>query len=277
MDMHKDHNCWRNTLRLNECYFNDESLCAFIKTLECSQTKFHTLCLSANNIHSTGIQCLADAVCSGRVLFQGFCSQLCLQDNQLGLNGTAAIGKMLKHGCKVYELHLSRCQLTTVESDIPISENKQNMTSELLREWLCQGPQNETIQKLCLDGNNFHGDGTHTLIGFICLCPNLRELSCMNCEINSDDFTQLLDGLNQFKMLSPGVCSRLGRWYLYGNKIGDDGISTLMSHQLPSLFPQMTGASNERYGCGFLLGENLASDDMIAVLSEEVKKQYQVN
>ena len=279
MDIHKDHNYWRNTLRLNECNFNDESLCTFIKTLECSQTKFHTLCLSANNIHSTGIQCLADAVCSGRVLFQGFCSQLCLQDNQLGLNGTAAISKMLKHGCKVYELHLSRCQLTTVESDIPISENKQNMTSELLREWLCLGHQNETIQRLCLDGNNFNGDGIHILIGFICLCPNLRELSCMNCEINSDDFTQLLDGLNQFKMSSPGVCSRLGRWYLYGNKIGDDGISTLMSHQLPSLFPQMTGASNERYGCGFLLGENPASNDMIAVLSEEVKKQkcYRVN
>lgn len=272
MDVYK-HHIWRNKLKLKECNFNDESLCTFIKTLECSQTIFHTLCLSANNIHSTGIQCLANAVCSGRVLIQGFWSQLCLQDNQLGLIGTAAICKMLKHGCRVYELTLSQCQLTRVESSIPISENKQNMTSELLREWLCQGPQNETIQKLCLNDNNFSGDSIHVLIGLICLCPHLRELSCMNCEINSDDFAQLLDGLNRFKTSSLlDVCSRLGRWYLYGNKIGDDGISTLMSHQVSSLFPQMADASKERYGYGFLLGENPASSDMIAVLSEEVNK-----
>ena len=277
----EQHN-WLSTLELKESHLDDKSLCTFVATLECPHT-FSTLCLVDNDIHSAGIQCLADAVCSGKIVIKGFFSQLLLQDIRMGTDGAAAIGRMLKHGCQVHELNLSRCQLTRVESytTFPRQNVRPNVSTANLGLDFCQGPQNDTIRNLYLDENDFSEARIHILVGFIFLCPCLRRLSTKNCEITSSELAQLLDKLCQLKASLPGnaICSRLVSWNLYGNKIGNDGIVALIRHQQASLFPLMSGAKKgTAYAeCGFVLGENPVSNEMITVLNEELFKQERVS
>ena len=61
--------------------------------------------LKDNGIHATGVSCLADAVCSGKIVLKGlWTSKLDLSDNPLGLEGTVAIGRMLSSNhCQLSE------------------------------------------------------------------------------------------------------------------------------------------------------------------------------
>ena len=226
-------------LQFNYTSLGDEGLSAFVKSLEGSCC-FDELELVGNDIRATGVSCLADALCSGRIVLQPY-AKLYLDDNPLGLEGALVIGKMLSSSythnlCRVT---LCRCQLTPAEHDLeyPDSLNvDSSVSSEAVRDLgqqLCQMPQSSNTVVLHLGGNSFSGENIHILVGFMHLCPCLRELDSSDCGITSDDLKQLIDRLAQLKLSSPSHFSKLELWELYNNEVDDSDVSSLKEH-LPS-------------------------------------------
>ena len=207
---------------LNNTNLGDKGLTILVKNLkDISNPR-----LADNDIHASGISCLADAVCSGGLKIDG---ELDLSGNPLGLEGTIAIGRMLSGShYGLHYLNLSRCDLTTAGGGLP---NADFISCEAVGRQLCQMPQTSTIGGLNLDHNSFTGDGIHILAGFMHLCPGLWHLSTRDCGITSDDLIWLLGRL---KSLSPGLYSELISWNLWGNQIDDRGVSALIDH-LPLL------------------------------------------
>ena len=102
---------------LNQTNLGDEGLCAFIDSLKgVCVCHFEKLQLKHNGIHAKGVLCLADAICSQKVVIKG---DLCLSDNFLGLEGTLAVGKILScNHCQLSHLDLSGCMLTTARGGL---------------------------------------------------------------------------------------------------------------------------------------------------------------
>ena len=214
-----------NCLYLDKTNLGDEGLTIFVKSLKV----ISSLSLADNDIHASGILCLADAVCSGKVYITW---ELDLSGNPLGLEGTIAVGRMLSSShCELTFINLSRCDLTTAGGGLPSTDS---ISCEAVGRQLCQMPQSSTIILLSLDHNSFTGDGIHILAGFMHLCPRLLYLTTSDCGITSDDLIWLLGKL-QFS--SPGLCSELKEWYLQDNQIDGRGVSALIDHL--SLLPHL--------------------------------------
>ena len=296
-------------LSLSATNLSDKGLSAFIESLEGS-CHFTRLELEGNAIHATGVLCLADAICSGKIVIQStfhleevmyddddddeystyqaeiFIEKemeyvnLHLDGNPLGLEGTEAIIRMLSSGlCQPKMLSLSNCQLTTATAggDLPNTDylNLENIaTNEIIRE---VGQQMalcncNTITHLCLDANSFTGGGIHILAGYISLCPTLTVLSSDQCEITSEDLKQLLDKLVQLKSSSPNLCSGLMAWHLNNNEIDDSGVLTLITHlRIPSLFPYST------WSIDIHLLSNPVSSVMMTRLKKELNRRQEVS
>ena len=226
------HSTVNGKLPLDRTNLGDEGLCAFVDSLE-GICHFEYLCLNENGIHATGVSCLADAVCSGKIVI---INELHLSNNALGLEGALAVGRMLSNNhCQLDWLYLSECELTTAGGGLPNTDPlnlDSNISSETVRQQLCQMPQNNTVTKLILNGNKFTGNDIHILAGFMCLCLGLVNLYTSNCGITSDDLIQLIEILKSSIPSKP-----LRSWELDDNKINDDELSTLIEH-LPSLFPK---------------------------------------
>ena len=215
-------------LWLDKTNLGDKGLSILVKSLE----DISDLGLADNDIHASGVSCLADAVCSGELKIEGM---LHLSGNPLGLEGTIAVGRMLSSShCKLDCVDLSRCDLTTAGGGLPSTDS---ISCEVVGRQFCQMPQISTIVELDLNHNSFTGDGIHILAGFMHLCPGLRYLTTSDCGITSDDLIWLLGKL---KSSSPGLCSQLKDWYLRDNQIDGRGVSALIDH-LPLL---------PRLGCG---------------------------
>ena len=262
-------------VNLNQTNLGDKGLCAFVDTLE-GVCHFEQLDLNDNDIHSSGVSYLADAVCSWKVVLK---YELYLDDNLLGLDGALAVGRIVSSNhCRLKDLHLSRCKLTIAGSGLPNTDPLNvgnNISSESVRDvgqQLCQMPQNNTITMLYLDGNSFTGNSINILVAFMCLCPRLIFLDTNNCEISSDDLVELFHSLSSLKSSSPSLCNRLHIWYLEDNVISDSGVSALINH-LPSLFPAL--------GCGrfdevCLYNNPAVSSDMKKKLEEELRRRREV-
>ena len=209
-------------LYLNMTNLGDEGLAILVNSLKIT----FDLGLVDNDIHASGVSCLADAVCSEKLEIDG---ELDLSGNPLGLEGTIAVGRMLSGSCcESLNVHLSRCDLTTAGGGLPSTDS---ISCEAVGRHLCQMPQTSTITILGLDHNSFTGDGIHILAGFMHLCPGLECLSTSGCGITSDDLIWLLGKL---KSSSPGLCSKLECWFLQDNQIDGRGVSALIDH-LPLL------------------------------------------
>ena len=263
-------------IHLNQTNLGDEGLCAFIDNIE-GLWNLDKLELKDNEIHATGVSCLTDAVCSGKIVLDDE-SELDLSDNPLGLEGTAAIGRMLSSNhCQLGRVYLSSCELTTAGNVLPNTDSLNlgdNISSEAVRDvgqQLCQMPQNDTITWLILNGNCLTGEGIQILIGFLHLHPCLEGLYSRNCGITSDALKQLLDKLTQLKSSSSSLCSKLEAWDLNNNEIDDSGVPVLMDH-LPTLFPHL--------GCGEFYGIDLSnnpiSSEMEKMLKEELRRRKEV-
>ena len=267
-------------VHLNQTNLGDKGLCTFVDSLD-GVCQFKILLLNDNDIHATGVSCLANAICTGKiVLIKGMFAELKLCDNLLGLEGALAVGKMLSSNhCQLRVLKLSKCKLTTTVGSLPHADalNLGNsISTEVVRDvghQLCQMPQNNTIVWLVLDGNSFTGNSINILVAFMYLCPGLICLYTSNCEITSDDLIQLLHTLSSLKSSSPSLCSELYTWLLNNNAISDGGVSALIEH-LPSLFPKLG------YGSGLSivsLSNNPAiSIDMKKKLKEELRRRREV-
>ena len=273
-------------IRLNQTNLGDEGLCAFSENID-GVCHLEELKLKDNGIHATGVSCLADAVCSGKIVQGSIVSELDyeieldLSDNPLGLEGTVAIGRMLSSNhCQPRIVELSSCELTTAGSGLPNTDSLDlgdNISGEIVRDvgqQLCQMPQNNTITWLDLDGNSFTGEGSQILAGFLYICPCLECLFSRNCGITSDDLKQLFDKLSQLKSSSPSLCSKLDSWLLDNNEINDSGVSLLMDHlHVPSLFPRL---GCDSYSDGIDLSNNPVSSEMEKMLEEELRRRKEV-
>ena len=266
------------TLYLDKTNLGDKGLCAFIKNLDgldgvCYFNKLH---LDDNGIQATGVSCLADAVCSRKIVLEG---EVCLNDNLLGLEGCFAVGRMLSScHCKLRKIYLCGCKLTT-ESDLPpnsISSNLGNngcVSSKTVRDikkQICEMSQSSTITLLVLDNNSFNGTGIHILVAFMYLCPNLKIFFTSNCEITSDDLIELFDTLSSQK----SSFLHLKRWKLGKNKIDNRGVSALIDHlHVSSLFTKL---GYGRFG-GIILNNNPdVTNEMKKRLKRELRERSEV-
>ena len=264
-------------VNLRQTNLGDKGLCAFVDSLE-GVCHFKGLSLDDNDIHSSGISCLADAVCSRKVVLQG---ELVLDDNLLGLEGAFAVCRMLSSNqCQLIELYLSMCKLTTARGGLPNTYplnvgNNIHVYSESVRDvgqQLCQMSQNNTISMLDLDGNSFTSNSIKVLAAFMYLCPGLQSLHTCNCEITSDDLIELFRILSSFQSSSCSLCSMLHTWFLYSNAISDSGVSALINH-LPSLFPKLW---NDNISRNHLYNNPAVSSEMKKKLNDELRRRREV-
>jgi hypothetical protein len=268
-------------LSLNETNLGDNGLTALIESHRVVTGGFH---FRDNDIHDTGVSCLANAVCSGRVvmhpvynsgltlMLRAFSKHdlggalislyiLDLTDNPLGIEGTIAITRMLSSShCKFLGAYLSRCELTTALDSV-------NHTScKIVRQRVYRMPQNNYTEVLFLNGNSFTGEGIHILVGFMHLCQGLVRLRTSDCGITSDDLIWLLGELIGLKSSPPHLCSNLKGWDLGNNQVDDRGVSALIDC-LPSHFPELgTGDDN------MLESLTLSGNPVSMEMKEKVKK-----
>ena len=264
-------------LYLSTTNLGDKGLCSLIQNINCV-CYLKELHLKCNYIHATGVSCLADAVCSGMIVFRGSVSTLDLSYNPLGIEGTLALGKMLSiNHCQLSKLVLFQCALATAGGSLPLIDSQtisDNISVETVRDvgkQLCQMPQSNTITWLDFYGNSFAGEGIYILAGFMHLCSCLEHLYSCNCGITSDDLERLLEKLSQLKSLSPSLCSKLESWYLNNNEIDDSGVSVLMNH-LPLLFPRLRCGRFD----GIDLSNNPVSIEMERILKGELRRRKEV-
>ena len=226
-------NKWWCQVMLTSTNLDDEALCSFTETLQCTWC-FRNLQLGGNDIHAPGLGCLVDAIGKGNISV----IKLEFENNPVGLNGVTEIEKLLSINQEQLTcINLRNCQLTDVFT------RDQDVGNELIKSQLCQMHQNTTLTELYLDGNRFTGDAIHILARLMQLCLSLNTLSTTDCSISSDDFNQLLDKLAQFMLSSDDTryaCHKLRDWRLCNNKIDDRIDSALMKHQRPFLFPELT-------------------------------------
>ena len=97
------------------------------------------------------------------------------------------------------------------------------------------------ITGLTLNDNCFTGEHIEVLAGFIFLCKHLLDLSCVNCNITSNDFIQLFEIIT--KGLHPDACKNFFMWELDHNNIDDEGVLAL-PHHVKLLFPTLPRENN---------------------------------
>ena len=261
--------------KLDLCKTNlcDDGLSAFVYGLK-SQCHLNKLNLADNCIHTSGVLCLVDAVCSGNIAMDDF-SELDLSDNPIKLEGTVAVGKILNH-CKLFVVNLSRCELMTAGGSLPnthLLHQHVHVSVESVRDvgqQLSQMPQCNTITRLYLSGNSFTGDGIHVLAGFVHSCPCLTILGTNVCSITSDDLIWLVDKLNDLKSSSPSFLNRIEIWDLSFNKIDDGGVSAIIKNlHVSSLF-----TDREKFSIHF--DYNPVSQEIVELLKDELERHTPV-
>ena len=258
-------------IHLDETNLGDEGVVAFV---ECSShITVSDLSLNGNGIHATGISYLADGVCAGKIVLN-LNGLLSLDDNPLGLEGVAALGRMLSNTfCQLWVLSLCRCQLTIPASRFLGTNHDSDIDNAAVGIIGEQLLQKNTTEFLYLNGNSFTGEGTHILANLLYLCPSLQYLHSSHCGITSNDLKQLLDQLTTFRKSSNiPCCIKLESWDLRNNQIDDGGAIALMDH-LSSLFPKL-GYSWIK-SCVGLSGNHISSEVMRRI-REEMKQRREV-
>ena len=134
MKLNPDLQGWVSELKTN---LGDEGLHIFIRNVKsyCFIIIINVIYLRDNAIHATGIACLVNAICSGRITLQSMDHrvEVWLDDNPVGLEGVPTIDRLLSNGqSQVDAIGLVRCQLTAVGLNSLYDANRVNQTlSEL--------------------------------------------------------------------------------------------------------------------------------------------------
>ena len=151
-------------LCMNEVMLGDEGLVAFINNLQGS-CYLNELQIKKNDIHAIGISCLANGMHSQMIVMEGGISQIFLDDNPLGLDGTVEVAKVLSMCSSCQIIELNRCQLAVSTVD------NATCTARDIGLQLCSMSQPSQMQILNLTGNNFTGEGIYVLAGLMFKCP----------------------------------------------------------------------------------------------------------
>ena len=168
MKLNPDQQGWLCELKLNKTNLGDEGLRILIENIE--SYCFNVIYLRDNCIHATGIACLVNTICSGKIILQSMDHrvELWFDDNPIGLEGVSAIGRLLSNDqSQVDAIGLVRCQLTTVGLNSLYNANRVGQT-------LSELPQNDMAQSLYLNDNNFTGDGIYILAGLVHIAMSLH-------------------------------------------------------------------------------------------------------
>ena len=266
---HERESLWLKSISLNNTKLGDEGLFAFIEKLE-SPYSFDNLYLQNNDIHATGLTCLAvgldNMACSGEFDWDHnynllYCHDLDLGDNPLGIEGIDTIGDILIN-CDQFRVDLSRCHLTTALENIG-NHAMYGVMCRNIGQQLCQMPKT-LIGILTLDGNCFTGERIHILAGFVHLCEFLAIINSRDCNITSDDLIRLLDIIAESKVSYPDLCNKLHSWGLDDNKINDRGVTALTDH-VTSLFPNLGKEDKDN---GVHLDGNPVSMERVKILEK---------
>ena len=197
------------SLSLNNTALGDDGIKAFAQ----ANWTLDKLELRENSLHAVGISSLVDSISSGQCIV---CS-LVLDDNPLSLEGSRALGKILSGSSSCSELSLislSRCHLTGVNA------THKNSTAQDIAQELFHESQNNAIEELHLDENDFAGEGIHVLAGFLYLCPKLKYIFSSRCGISSTEVKCLAHHLPSLEFGWSG----LKIWNLEYNMIDDSVI-----------------------------------------------------
>ena len=182
--------------------------------------KLQTLQLASNDIHVTGISCLAESIlCAGSISI--FC-WLNLSNNPLGLGGAMAMVRILSSE-HLQGLHteLCECQLTSARGNVSMSDFAAVAAQQLI---CSQQLLHNDYKDIEIGRNFFSGEGIQVVAAFMLVCPSLTCLNCQYCGITSDDLKQLLVLLSDQRM----KFRHLGWWNLKHNDIDDNGVSALI-------------------------------------------------
>ena len=185
-------------------------------------------------------------------------NSLFIGDNPLGLQGLAAICRMLssRQG-QLERLYMANCSVTSIES------NHANGDSDVARsdviKQLQQLPVNKSIIDFNLSKNDFSGNKSLVLHSIMSLCSSVQYLSTTQCNITSEYLF--------FHLFNEQECSRLRSWYLSQNKINDDGIHLLLKN-LATALPCITAID---------LSQNPVSEEMVRRLKAAIQKQRKVS
>ena len=248
------------SLELEETMLGDEGISALVQNLnDTVPCGLAILNLCSNGIQATGILCLAESLCTGRIELLSkfdYCIYFVLDNNLLRLEGVIAVVNIfVSDHFQASSIYLSGCQLTTAGG---IATNPDCLNAVDVQRLICSQRLQTTcsFNEFVVDNNNFSGEGIHILAAFMYACPCMTYLYCQSCGITSSDLKQLLILLSELTLKLP----YLHGWHLDDNDIDDRGVSALTQHL--SVFPKL------RYV--YLYGNTRVSPGMLKTLKEKL-------
>ena len=247
--------------------------------------KYFLLDLSNTNLCASAITAYTNSILSSseryNVNFQYFLSHWdCKYDvgesiqshdlgfnyNALGYDGFIAFFRLLRSNPLVSNMYIARAGLPLVTNAECLKDNNRNtITGEML--CMQSFPQNDNVELLLIDNNNFSGKNLHLLVGLLRVCQSLRHLYSEDCHLKSEDLVQILTQLKSTR--SSGITPRmkLQSWSLSNNNVDDVGIASLIEC-LSDLFPSLGGIN---------LDGNPVSVEMTKRLKECLKINHEVS
>ena len=240
-------------LHLLKTNLGDKGIRAFTQSLPspCHLRKFT---INDNALYHDAAVALSESIISGALIV----NSLFIGDNPLGLQGLAAICRMLssRQG-QLERLYMANCSVTSIESN-HANEDSDVARSDVIKQ-LQQLPVNKSIIDFNLSKNDFSGNKSLVLHSIMSLCSSVQYLSTTQCNITSEYLF--------FHLFNEQECSRLRSWYLSQNKINDDGIHLLLKN-LATALPCITAID---------LSQNPVSEEMVRRLKAAIQKQRKVS
>ena len=161
-----------------------------------------------------------------------------LNCNALGYDGLLAVFRLLRSNpFQVSGLYIADVGLPSLaDAKCPDDINSNTITGELL----CMEPfpQNDSVELLLIDSNDFSGKNRHLLVGLLRVCQSLMYLYSDDCHLTSEDLVQILTQLKSTRSSGITACMKLKSWSLSNNNIDDVGIASLIEC-LSDLFPSL--------------------------------------
>ena len=231
-------------LYANEINFRDEGIKALTDVLNTAdnETCMSILSIRANGIQPLGISLLVRCIQSSHLSVS---DSFCVDGNPIHLKGVVSLASVLN----TKSISISNCEMSACPEDVQMLS---------LRNELSEMPQSQLCEELILDNNCLSQEYVHILMELIRICPNLNNLSCAECEINTDDLKRILTHAK-----CNGYLIMLETWSLQNNKLDNYGCSLLIT-AVTSYLPKVNGI--------LIHGNDIENKKLYRLLEERVAK-----